>query len=252
MIYDGTLSEDWKVMVTFQQMIIVADQDGVVDITPRALARRTGLPLDIIVYGIEKLLAPDPYSRSGKNEGRRIELLDEHRNWGYRLINYKHYRDLASRADKRGYDKKRYQKIKSESEKTSIYVENEKFSQNSTDSTDTDVDTDIITSPNGEESSAKLIPPCPHQKIIKIFQEIIPEAQGIRDWNSTRQKHLSARWKEYPSLEKWKTLFTQIRESDFLMGRSPTGSNRKPFLLSLDWLCKAENFLKVIEGKYHD
>ena len=103
-----------------------------------------------------------------------------------------------------------------------------------------------------EQEPAKLIPPCPHQKIIKLFKEILPEAQVIRDWTPTRQKHLAARWKQHPDLESWETLFTQIRDSPFLMGRAPTPKGRKPFLLSLDWLCKAENFLKVIEGKYHD
>jgi len=100
-IYDGTLSADWKAMITFQQLIVLADQDGTVDMTPPAISRRTGIPLDIIEHGIEKLQEPDKWSRSELHEGRRIILLDDHRPWGWEIVNYEHYKNLATRDDKR-------------------------------------------------------------------------------------------------------------------------------------------------------
>lgn len=106
-MYDGTLSADWKAMVTFQQMIVLADSEGVVDYTPPALSRRTGIPLDIIEHGIEKLQQPDPYSRSPDEEGRRIRLLDEHRPWGWHIVNYEHYCALATKAQQREQAKER-------------------------------------------------------------------------------------------------------------------------------------------------
>lgn len=140
-IYDGTISADWKAMITFQQFIVLADQDGIVDMTPPALSRRTGIPLDVIEHGIEKLLETDPYSRNEAHQGRRLLLLDEHRNWGYRITNYEHYKNLATREEKRAYDKERY-KVK-KSEKGGGKVEKSNISQVSTDSTYVDTDTDI-------------------------------------------------------------------------------------------------------------
>ncbi len=80
-MYDGTLSADWKAMIVFQQFIVLADSEGIVDYTPPALSRRTGIPLEIIEHGIEKLQKPDPYSRSSEFNGKRIALLDDHRPW---------------------------------------------------------------------------------------------------------------------------------------------------------------------------
>lgn len=54
-MYDGTISANWQGLVTFQQMIVLCDADGVIDMTPPALSRRTGIPLEIIEKGIEFL-----------------------------------------------------------------------------------------------------------------------------------------------------------------------------------------------------
>lgn len=106
-IYDGTLRADWKALITFQQLIILAGPDGVVDMTAHAIHGRTGIPLDIIEHGLKVLAEPDPHSRSSEHEGRRIVLLDEHRQWGWKLVNHAYYRDLISRADKREKDRLR-------------------------------------------------------------------------------------------------------------------------------------------------
>lgn len=92
-IYDGTLSEDWRALITFQQFIILADRDGMVDMTPRAIARHTGIPIEHIEAGIKVLEEPDQYSRTPDESGKRIELIDSHRDWGWHIINYEKYRD---------------------------------------------------------------------------------------------------------------------------------------------------------------
>ena len=95
-MYDSTLADDWRALVTFQQMIVMSDADGVVDMTPHAIARRTSIPIEHIEAGIAILEAPDPYSRTPDREGRRIERLDEHRPWGWSIINHAHYRALQN------------------------------------------------------------------------------------------------------------------------------------------------------------
>lgn len=116
-MYDGTLYGSWQAIVTLQQMIVLADVDGVVDMTPQAIAARTSIPFDIIKIGIEVLEQPDPYSRSPAEDGRRIERLDAHRPWGWRIVNYHHYRHLQDAETVREQNRER-QRRKRERDKS--------------------------------------------------------------------------------------------------------------------------------------
>lgn len=106
-MFDGSLYGNWQAIVTFQQMIILCNSDGVIDMTPQALAARTSIPLDIIQAGIEALEAPDRYSRSPDLDGRRIERIDDRRPWGWRIVNYRKYREMVSAEEKREADRVR-------------------------------------------------------------------------------------------------------------------------------------------------
>jgi hypothetical protein len=113
-IYDGTLCTHgpWQALVTFQQFLVLADQNGVVDMTANAISRRTTIPLDIIKQGIDALLLPDPESRTPTEEGRRIVSLSDGRGWGWRVVNYGHYRQLKREEDRREYHRQHWQKRK--------------------------------------------------------------------------------------------------------------------------------------------
>ena len=104
-IYDGTLCTNgpWEALVTFQQLLVLADEEGCVDMTASAIARRTTIPLEIIEKGIKRLLEPDPESRTPTAEGRRIVPLSEGRAWGWQVVNYKHYRQIKREQDRREY-----------------------------------------------------------------------------------------------------------------------------------------------------
>lgn len=118
-------------------------------------------------------------------------------------------------------------------------------------------------SPGGDMSSAIAERPataasspssCPHEKIIDLFHSMLPMCPRIKQWTSARRKHLTARWRELPkrqNLEYWGRVFQHIGESKFLIGCAPSRDGRVPFLLTLGWLVKPENFAKVIEGYYH-
>lgn len=104
-MFDGTLGTrgPWQALVTFQQLVILADRQGIVDMTADAISRRTTIPLAIIQQGISELEKPDPESRSPAEEGARIVLLDENRPWGWQIVNYAHYRELRTADDRREY-----------------------------------------------------------------------------------------------------------------------------------------------------
>ena len=104
-MYDGTLAKQgpWQAMVTFQQLIILADRNGTVDMTADAISRRTTIPLAIIELGLTALQQPDPESRSPDEAGRRIVLLDPGRSWGWQIVNYGHYRKIRNEEERRAY-----------------------------------------------------------------------------------------------------------------------------------------------------
>lgn len=100
-IFDSSIREDPAVRFTFMDFLILADVNGVVDMTQEAISARTNRPIEVIRETILQLQGPDPRSRTPDNEGRRIVLLDEHRDWGWLIVNYDRFRKTASAEQQR-------------------------------------------------------------------------------------------------------------------------------------------------------
>jgi len=116
-MYHGTLAASgWQALVTFQQLIILANKDGEVDMTADALSRLTTIPLEVITTGLAALEAPDAGSRSPAEEGRRIVRLSDGRAWGWRIVNYAHYRAIRSEEERREYQRQ-YMAVKRAAER---------------------------------------------------------------------------------------------------------------------------------------
>lgn len=113
-ILDSSIAEDFTVRHVFMDLLVLADSEGAVDMTAPAIARRTNVPLKIVKNAIEKLSEPDPESRSKTEEGRRIIPIDSHREWGWIIVNYAHYRAITDNEFRRSYfrDQKRAQREK--------------------------------------------------------------------------------------------------------------------------------------------
>lgn len=122
-----------------QQFIVLATPDGVVDMTPQAIAARTSFPLDLILKGIKILSEPDPYTRTPGEEGRRIVLIDDHRPWGWRIVNHGKYMKLRDMKQKREADRVRI----SEKRKENNDVASESQSVADVAHSDSDLDTDL-------------------------------------------------------------------------------------------------------------
>ncbi len=97
------MGEDTVTKLVWVLMLSLADKNGVVDIPHDALARRFNEPLEDVRRAIATLEAPDPTSRSPAEEGRRLVRLDEHRDWGWLLVNHKMYRDSRDEEGRREY-----------------------------------------------------------------------------------------------------------------------------------------------------
>jgi hypothetical protein len=94
------------------------------------------------------------------------------------------------------------------------------------------------------------VEPCPHQKIIALYHEVLPMCPRVRDWTPARAAQLRARWnedKKRQNPEFWKRLFEYVRTCDFLIGKTD-----KPFFADLEWISKSKNFTKIREGRYEN
>lgn len=101
-ILDSSIAEDFEVRHVFEDFLkvcTIGDNGGVVDMTRQALSRKFNVPLDKLNRAIERLEAPDPNSRNQDFEGRRLVRIDDHRDWGWRIVNWVEYEKLKTKAD---------------------------------------------------------------------------------------------------------------------------------------------------------
>jgi hypothetical protein len=105
MILDSSLADDYQIRHVFEDLLKLADREGVVDMTARAIAGRTNVPLEVVQRALDALEQPDPESRTPDEDGRRIVRLDAHRNWGWRVVNYEKYSAIRDEDSRREYMK---------------------------------------------------------------------------------------------------------------------------------------------------
>lgn len=109
-IYDSSIVENPEMRFTFMDFLVLADCNGVVDMTHEAISRRTNRPLELIRSTIASLESPDNHSRSPEFSGARLKRLDEHRDWGWFIVNFDKFRKIASEEQRREKTKLRVQK----------------------------------------------------------------------------------------------------------------------------------------------
>ena len=100
-LYQGTLRGKANEILVFTNLLAHCDQEGNVDKHPRAIADEIGLPLEIVQEVLTVLEGPDPESRTKDENGARIILLDDHRKWGWHVVNYLKYREIRNEDDRR-------------------------------------------------------------------------------------------------------------------------------------------------------
>lgn len=88
-------SEPDYVRVLWITMLSKADQHGRVWASIPGLAHLARISNELCEEALNKLLSPDPYSRTPDHEGRRIEKIDG----GWRLLNHGKYREIKDSED---------------------------------------------------------------------------------------------------------------------------------------------------------
>lgn len=96
---EGTLHGRWPHTGVWACLLSMVDYRGEIDKHPRLIASAIGIPISDLLACLKDFISPDPDSRSPENEGRRLELIDPDRDWGWRVVNIQKYRSRASSAN---------------------------------------------------------------------------------------------------------------------------------------------------------
>lgn len=100
-IYQGTLRGNSNGLLVFTNLLAHCDKNGIADIHPKAIAEEVGLTIEQVKAALEELESPDIESRSPEEDGKRIVRMDEHRAWGWLVVNYVKYRAIRNEDDRR-------------------------------------------------------------------------------------------------------------------------------------------------------
>jgi hypothetical protein len=249
-ILDSSIAEDWIVRHVFEDFLKLADREGFVDMTPEAISRRTNVPLDIITRGIEKLSMPDPNSRSLEEEGRRVVLIDPQRPWGWRIVNYSHYRNIRDGEDRKAYFRER----KAEQRARSKTVQDKSGqSENVTNVTQAEADAEVdalsdtkVSSPrraaDGDNSDSGIDPGL----FVDLWNQRRGDLPKVVNFTKGRRDKVKARIKAGLTLDRFIEAIKNCREKRFL-----SGDNDRGWVATFDWLvANSENIEKAIENPY--
>lgn len=113
--------------------------------------------------------------------------------------------------------------------------------------------------------SSKTLPPCPVERIVNAYHELLPDNPRVKVLNNARRRLIASRWREaarlkcspfgYTSteegIEAWRAFFSVCADSDFLTGRSKPQPGKPPFVADIDFLMSPSGFAKCLENKYH-
>lgn len=159
--------EDWIVKGVWITMLLLKDKRGYVSASVPGLARSAGVTIGECEYALERLSAPDKYSRTKTKNGKRIEETDG----GWFVINSDKYRfnkkELANERVKKHRAKKKQdvtQALQSVTERYNVTPCNAVKPPDP----DPDPDLDIISSPTDSLLSANAdAPPLVQDKLTK-------------------------------------------------------------------------------------
>ena len=96
-IHSTIWREPDHVRIIWVTMLAMCDRDGRVEASVPGLSDAARVDMAQCIEALNRLLAPDPYSRTTDCEGRRIAVIDG----GWEIINYALYRERASKEHRR-------------------------------------------------------------------------------------------------------------------------------------------------------
>jgi len=243
-----------KTFKVWISLLAAAGPDGIARVAPTFLARVCYLRLKDVEKALEELASPDPKSRTGDEEGRRIKKVDG----GYLILNYQKYRESKSDTPEAKRFRRHYQRMKSvgpnrkaldltppNASNVSSYVEAEAEAEADIyrDTNVSLVETSSTATSAQNQSFKKQA-----ENIIAQWNEFaerhsLPTIRGVVK-GSKREQHLRARIRDEGF--NFQELLNQVEKSPFLLGQ------KTDFRATFDWIIAPSNYQKIMEGNYID
>lgn len=88
------------------------------------------------------------------------------------------------------------------------------------------------------------------KKVVEIFNSICKDLPKVQKLTKSRKSAINARIKEYQPEDSeifFESIFRKVQKNRFL-----TGINDRGWTADFDWILKAANTLKILEGKYDE
>lgn len=186
-LWEGTLCGQAHPQLVFIYLLAHADMDGNADIHPRKIAMDCGLTEPEVRDALLVLEGPDPESRSKELDGARLERIDEHRPWGWNIVNYLHYRTLQDADTIRAQTNARVKKHR-ESKKSVTVTDGNGPKRSVTDGNASKRHVEVDVEVEEEESKTK------HMLICD--ERVSPIRKGlVKEWGEAFDEHF---WPIYP------------------------------------------------------
>jgi len=95
------VEESIEIRYVWMCLLVLSDQEGIIDMTIPSIARRINVNEDLVEKAIQKFMQPDASSRTPTQDGKRLEKIRD--TFGWKIINYIHYRNLRDEETRREY-----------------------------------------------------------------------------------------------------------------------------------------------------
>jgi hypothetical protein len=100
-------SEDKDTKILWITMLAKKDINGDINAAVPGLAKAAGLTIPECEAALEKLMSPDPHSKTPDYEGRRVLKIDDR----YKIVNHEKYRNMLSPNSRADYHRERRARI---------------------------------------------------------------------------------------------------------------------------------------------
>jgi hypothetical protein len=202
------MEEDITIRYVWMCLITIADQNGIVDETIPALARKVNITVNEMIKAVESLQKTDISSRSPEADGRRLVPIRE--TFGWKIVNYAYYRDLQSKHYRAEYMKD-YMRVYREEKR----VNKRKLAVNKLTDTNTNINirNTLSSKLDRRRDNSDIV-----LNLFTYWQEQLQHPQARLD--ASRRKVIAARLKEGYEPERIKQAIRGIKLSPHNMGQN--------------------------------
>lgn len=112
--------------------------------------------------------------------------------------------------------------------------------------------------PTSGKAKGSRLPPCPQGRIVDAYHDKLPDLPAVRIIDAARESAMRRVWiwvftsgratTEAEALDWFGRFFDAVRESDFLMGRTPRGKGHESWRCNFDYLLSNRGLKHVVEG----